>query len=291
MSTTTGRITGVNGNMITVFFEAAISLNEVGYACSGDLRLKAEVVRIRGSYADMQVFEDTTGLGIGVVEFTGHLLSARLGPGCSRASMTVCKIRCPTSPRSAGSFLQRGMYLDALDPASRWQFTPVAKPGDRLTAGETLGTVPEGIFTHRIMTPFHSAWRTGGAGGGGGGRTHARYRYGAPSRRVRKCARGAHVAGLAGENPAGGVRRAAAPDRTAGDGRSGASTPSSRWCAAVPIVFRVRSARARRCSSRSPAVTLRWTSSSSPPAVNARARWWRRWWSFRSPATPARAGA
>jgi V/A-type H+-transporting ATPase subunit A len=62
MSNTTGRITGVNGNMITVFFEAAISLNEVGYARAGDLRLKAEVVRIRGSYADLQVFEDTSDL-------------------------------------------------------------------------------------------------------------------------------------------------------------------------------------------------------------------------------------
>ena len=156
MSTTTGRITGVNGNMITVFFEAAISLNEVGFACAGELRLKAEVVRIRGSYADLQVFEDTTGLGIGdPVEFTGHLLSARLGPGLLTRIYDGLQNPLPDLAAKCGFFLQRGMYLDALDPASRWTFTPVAKPGDRLTAGETLGTVPEGIFTHRIMVPFH----------------------------------------------------------------------------------------------------------------------------------------
>ena len=156
MSNTTGRITGVNGNMITVFFEAAISLNEVGYARAGDLRLKAEVVRIRGSYADLQVFEDTTGLGIGdPVEFTGHLLSARLGPGLLTRIYDGLQNPLPDLAEKCGFFLQRGTYLDPLDPTSRWLFTPVAKPGDRLTAGETLGTVPEGIFTHRIMAPFH----------------------------------------------------------------------------------------------------------------------------------------
>ena len=64
-SSTTGRIVGVNGNMLTVAFENAVAQNEIGYAQVGDVGLMAEVVRIRGELADMQVYEDTTGLMIG----------------------------------------------------------------------------------------------------------------------------------------------------------------------------------------------------------------------------------
>ena len=79
---TTGTITGVNGNMITVRFDGAVAQNEVGYAVLNDLRLMCEVVRIRGDQADMQVFEDTAGLSIDdKVDFTGELLSVELGPG------------------------------------------------------------------------------------------------------------------------------------------------------------------------------------------------------------------
>jgi len=53
-----------------------------------------------------------------------------------------------------GFFLQRGTYLKALDRSKQWSFTPTAKVGDRVSAGEELGTVPEGIFKHRIMVPF-----------------------------------------------------------------------------------------------------------------------------------------
>ena len=68
----TGTITGVNGNMLSVRFEAAVAQNEVGYAVLGDLRLMCEVVRIRRDEADMQVFEDTSDLAVGgKVEFTG----------------------------------------------------------------------------------------------------------------------------------------------------------------------------------------------------------------------------
>ena len=61
---TTGKIAAVNGNMITVKFDGAVAQNEVGYALLGDKRLMAEIVRVRGEKADMQVFEDTTDLEI-----------------------------------------------------------------------------------------------------------------------------------------------------------------------------------------------------------------------------------
>jgi V/A-type H+-transporting ATPase subunit A len=77
--TTTGKIVGVNGNMITVAFDGAVAQNEVGYACLGDKRLMAEIVRVRGRRCDMQVFDSTVDLAVDdTVEFSGELLAAEL---------------------------------------------------------------------------------------------------------------------------------------------------------------------------------------------------------------------
>ncbi|MCL4102543.1 V-type ATP synthase subunit A [Fibrobacter sp. HC4] len=159
-----GKIIGVNGNLIRVKFESAVSQNEVAYAKlpsknkdgkSEIIPLKSEVIRIRGDYAELQVFEDTTGLKAGdEVEFTGELLSVELGPGLLTQVFDGLQNPLPELAEQCGFFLQRGKYLPALPRDKKWAFTPVAKPGDVLVAGDTIGTVPEGVFTHRIMVPF-----------------------------------------------------------------------------------------------------------------------------------------
>ena len=159
-----GKIIGVNGNLIRVKFDSAVSQNEVAYAkfvsknSDGKdevVPLKSEVIRIRGDYAELQVFEDTTGLKAGdEVEFTGDLLSVELGPGLLTQVFDGLQNPLPELAEECGFFLQRGKYLKALPRDKKWAFTPVAKPGDVLEAGDTLGTVPEGVFTHRIMVPF-----------------------------------------------------------------------------------------------------------------------------------------
>jgi len=159
MEQNTGTITGVNGNMITVAFTGAVAQNEVGYAevvgSTGSLRLMAEIVRVRGRHVDMQVFEDTRDLAVGnPVSFTGNLLAAELGPGLLKQIYDGLQNPLPQLAAQCGFFLQRGITLNALDREALWVFTPKAKPGDRVSAAETLGTVPEGIFTHRIMVPF-----------------------------------------------------------------------------------------------------------------------------------------
>ena len=152
---TTGTITGVNGNLISVAFDGAVALNEIGYALLGETRLMCEIVRIRGRVADMQVFEDTVGLSAGCkVEFTGGLLSIELGPGLLKQIFDGLQNPLPGLAEQYGFFLQRGKYMHALPRDAKWAFTPVAKPGDAVRAGDTLGTVPEGVFTHRIMVPF-----------------------------------------------------------------------------------------------------------------------------------------
>lgn len=155
MSKNTGRITAINGNLISVAFDQPVIQNEVGYACAGETQLKAEIIRIRGVHAEMQVFEDTTGLTVNdPVEFTGEMLSVQLGPGLLSQIYDGLQNPLPALAAECGFFLQRGKYLNPLDRKRPWPFTPVAKTGDRVRAGDTIGTVPEGIFAHRIMVPF-----------------------------------------------------------------------------------------------------------------------------------------
>ena len=166
--TTTGKIVGVNGNMITVAFDGAVAQNEVGYAVLGDKRLMAEIVRVRGRRCDMQVFESTTDLAVDdTVEFTGNLLAAELGPGMLAQVYDGLQNPLPTLAEEAGKissdaafFLQRGLYLPGLPRDKKWAWHPTAKTGDRVAAGDVLGWVPEGIFdgkkmpSHKIMVPF-----------------------------------------------------------------------------------------------------------------------------------------
>lgn len=151
----TGHIVGVNGNMLTVEFETAVTQNEVAFAVLGDIRLKAEVIRVRDRRADLQVYENTAGLKIGdTVEFTNDLLSVELGPGLLTQVYDGLQNPLNKLAEKSGFFLQRGLYMNALDYERQWEFTPLAKIGDRLTAGSYIGFVPEGIFKHYIMLPF-----------------------------------------------------------------------------------------------------------------------------------------
>ena len=155
MSDKTGKIVAVNGNMVSVEFSGNVRQNEVGYAILGDMRLKAEVIRVHGAVADLQVFEDTRGLKIGDdVDFTNELLTVEVGPGLLKAVYDGLQNPLPDLAKEAGYFLQRGLYLQGLDRKNVWKFTPVAKAGDTVKKTATLGTVPEGTFTHKIMVPF-----------------------------------------------------------------------------------------------------------------------------------------
>jgi len=150
----TGRIVAVSGNLLTVAFDKPVLQNEVGYAVLGRLRLKAELIRVRGTHADMQVFEDTTGLYVGgQVDFSNELLVAELGPGLLGQIYDGLQNPLPELAEASGFFLPRGLYLDPLDRERRWAFSP-SRTGQQLMAGDTLGTVPEGVFTHRIMVPL-----------------------------------------------------------------------------------------------------------------------------------------
>lgn len=150
-----GKIVAINGNMITAEFYGTVMQNEVAYATREDLRLKAEVIRIRGRYADLQILEEPKWLKVGGhVDFAGDLLTVELGPGLLAQVFDGLQNPLPELAKQCGFFLKRGTYLPALPREAEWEFTPVAKKGDTVCAGDTLGTVPEGIFSHRVMVPF-----------------------------------------------------------------------------------------------------------------------------------------
>ncbi len=150
-----GKVVAAYGNMITASFETDVQQNEVAYVITGDRKLKSEVIRVRSTVCDMQVFEDTRDIKVGdPVEFTGNLLVVELGPGLLEQIYDGLQNPLPQLAQQSGLFLKRGIYLDCLDRAKQWEFTPVAKAGDTVRAGDLLGTVPEGIFTHKIFVPF-----------------------------------------------------------------------------------------------------------------------------------------
>ncbi len=156
MAVSKGRVIGVNGNMVSVEVADVISMNEVAYILVGGKRLKAEVIRIKGSRAELQVFEMTEGIGIGdEVSFTEEMLSVELGPGLLGQVFDGLQNPLPQLAEECGFFLERGVYLGALPNDKKWVFTPVVQTGAAVEKSDTLGTVPEGIFTHRIMVPFN----------------------------------------------------------------------------------------------------------------------------------------
>ena len=150
-----GILTGINGNMATVEFKDQVMQNEVAFIIHNEERLKSEVIRVRGNVAELQIYEDTKGLKLGErVEFTGKLLSVELGPGLLGQIFDGLQNPLPQLAEKTGFFLKRGLYLEALDAKKEWEFTPVAKIGQKVKPGEKIGFTHEGIFEHWIMAPF-----------------------------------------------------------------------------------------------------------------------------------------
>ncbi|WP_130538154.1 V-type ATP synthase subunit A [Thiomicrorhabdus indica] len=151
------KVTGVNGNIVTIEHpHGHLMKNEVAYVHVGDEALKAEVLRIRGKTADLQVYEETAGVQVGdKVELTNELLSAELGPGLLGKVYDGLQNPLHSVAGSHGFFLPRGKYLDALDNVHKWAFNPLVRSGEKVIASQPIGTVQEGRFTHKIMVPFN----------------------------------------------------------------------------------------------------------------------------------------
>ena len=149
---TTGKVTGIVSNLVTVQVDGPVAENELCYITLDGTPLLAEVIKVAGNKASVQVFESTRGLKNGdSVEFEGRMLEVSLGPGLLSSVYDGLQNNLATMD---SVFLKRGEYTDPLDHSKDWEFTPLAKVGDKVEAADWLGEVKEGWLPHKIMVPF-----------------------------------------------------------------------------------------------------------------------------------------
>ena len=149
---TKGIVTGIVSNLVTVKVDGPVAENEICFIDLGGVKMMAEVIKVNGENASVQVFESTRGLkGGDKVEFEGRMLEVQLGPGLLSSVYDGLQNNLATMENV---FLQRGEYTDPLDRKKTWDFTPLAKAGDTVVAADWLGEVKEGWLPHKIMVPF-----------------------------------------------------------------------------------------------------------------------------------------
>ena len=157
---TQGKVSGIVANMVVVKTEGAVSQNEICHvettggrnADGGSVKLMAEVIKVIGDEAYIQVFDSTRGLRVGApVEFAGHMLEVTLAPGILSRSYDGLQ---NDLEKLDGIFIERGSTTEPVDFSAEWEFTPLVSAGDKVVAGWWLGEVPEINITHKIMVPF-----------------------------------------------------------------------------------------------------------------------------------------
>lgn len=149
---TKGSVKGIVSNLVTVEVDGPVSQNEICFISTGGTKLMAEVIKVIGKNAFVQVFESTRGMRVGdEVEFEGHMLEVTLGPGMLSRNYDGLQ---NDLDKMDNVFLQRGEYTFPLDETKLWVFKPIAKPGDKVQAGSYLGEVDENFQPHKIMVPF-----------------------------------------------------------------------------------------------------------------------------------------
>ncbi|MDY2880451.1 MAG: V-type ATP synthase subunit A [Candidatus Borkfalkiaceae bacterium] len=149
-----GRIVKVSGPLIVAENMTDVKMYDV--VKIGDKGLIGEVIEVRGDRASIQVYEETSGLGVGdSVESTGYPLSVELAPGLIEGIYDGIQRPLEKIVALYGDRITRGIRVNNVDHEKKWDFTPTVKPGDEVTAGDVLGTVPETpIVLHKIMVPY-----------------------------------------------------------------------------------------------------------------------------------------
>ena len=149
---TLGRVNGIISNIVIAKVDGPVGQNEICHVYCGDIRMMAEVIKVIGDEAYVQVYDSTRGLKIGdKVEFEGHMLEATLAPGLLSRNYDGLQ---NDLEKMDGFFINRGSITDPIDFDAKWDFKPLAKAGDKVSAGDWLGEVKEQWVMHKIMVPF-----------------------------------------------------------------------------------------------------------------------------------------
>ena len=149
-----GTIKKVSGPLVVAENLADANVSDVVRV--GSQRLIGEILNMTGDKASIQVYEETSGLGPGaVVETTGMPMSVELGPGMLDNIYDGIQRPLPEMRALSGDSITRGTDVPALNREKKWDFVPVAKLGDKVIAGDVLGTVQEtSAILHKIMVPY-----------------------------------------------------------------------------------------------------------------------------------------
>src|SRR5919107_1492868 len=122
----------------------------------GDLGLLGEIIRLEGTKATIQVYEDTTGLRPGEkIVNTRRPLSIQLGPGLLKSIYDGIQRPLDILRQQSGDFISRGKIIPALDQHKKWEFVPIKKKGENVSQGEIIGEVQETpLIRHKILVPY-----------------------------------------------------------------------------------------------------------------------------------------
>ena len=130
---TLGRVNGIISNIVIAKVDGPVGQNEICHVYCGDVRMMAEVIKVIGDEAYVQVYDSTRGLKIGdKVEFEGHMLEATLAPGLLSRNYDGLQ---NDLEKMDGLFIARGSITDPVDFEKVWEFKPLAKVGDKVTVG------------------------------------------------------------------------------------------------------------------------------------------------------------
>jgi len=149
-----GRIVKVSGPLVVA--ENMRDCNMLDVVHVSEMKLIGEILEIREDKASIQVYEETSGLGPGEpVVSTNAPLSVELGPGLIENIFDGIQRPLETMRNVSGNNITRGIKIPALSREKEWDFVPVRKAGDKVQAGDIIGTVQENeVFQHRIMVPY-----------------------------------------------------------------------------------------------------------------------------------------
>ena len=150
---TTGIVKAIIANLVTIEIDGPVAQNEICFIELENAHLMAEVIKVNGNQAFVQVFESTRGLRTGAkAEFQSHMLEVTLGPGILSSNYDGLQNNLATME---GFFLKRGERTLPLDLERMWEFTPLIEKGASVAAADWLGEVKEGWMPHKIMVPFN----------------------------------------------------------------------------------------------------------------------------------------
>ena len=148
-----GQVKRVNGPVIEAMGISGAMMYEL--VMVGDQKLVGELIKLDGSTAIIQVYEDTTGIAPRQPIYgSGIPLSVELGPGLIGTIYDGIQRPLTEILKLSGMYIRRGIELSSLDRKKKWRFVPLLKAGDTVSGGMVLGSVQETErVEHRVLVP------------------------------------------------------------------------------------------------------------------------------------------